>query len=172
MRGIKAGAVGGMLLIGMTACSPSGHAKSSAATSTVPPTTVASTTTVAPTTTKAPSTTVGSAVASNIKVYGDCKTAVFEPKEIILACGDLGSRFEGLSWTAWTSKGATGAGTWTYNDCTPDCASGHIHSLATRVTLTVPVRDPSGQLVWSQIQETAKPPGYDPGPQSLPTRPD
>jgi hypothetical protein len=111
------------------------------------------------------------ATDASIKVYGDCKTPAFKPKQIILACADLGSIVQDLNWTSWTSTKATGTGTWVYNDCTPDCASGHSRSLpGAQITLTTPVRDPSGVLVWSQLESSQLPPGMS-GPQSLPTQP-
>jgi hypothetical protein len=105
------------------------------------------------------------AVATNIKVYGDCQRPSFEPKEIILACADHGAWFESLHWTSWTSTRATGTGTLVYNDNIPSHALGHYHEIrGDRVTLTAPVPDPSGQLVWSLMQASKWFPGYDTGP--------
>lgn len=81
-------------------------------------------------------------------------------------------RSHNLGWTSGTA-----VGTLSYNNCTPDCASGHFHYVpGTRVILTHPVRGAGGQLVWSRVQEAPEPPGYetDPchgGPQPLPTQP-
>ena len=157
-----------VLAVATTTCSSSARSKSSApATTTTEPLTAPSpTSTTQPATTKAVTT-----IDVGIKVYGDCHTPTVEPKEIILACADVGALFEGLSWTSWTAKSATATGSFVYNDCTPDCARGHRHSLPTKITLSAPVCDPNGQLVWSLVQSSAKPPGYDPGPQSLPTQP-
>jgi hypothetical protein len=139
---------------------------------TTSPTTVP--TTSEPTTT-APPTTVP--IDSAIGVYGNCTTPTVEPTEIVLACADYGERLTGLYWTSWTPTSATAIGTLVYNDCTPDCAAGHFHSVPnTTVTLTVPVRGPGGGLVWSEVQESPEPPGYETGPfhggpQPLPTQP-
>jgi hypothetical protein len=117
-------------------------------------------------------------IDTSIGVYGNCATPSVEPAEIILACADHGALLENLHWTSWTAASATAIGTLVYNDCTPDCADGHFHSVPdTQVTLTVPVRGAGGQLVWSEVQENHKPPGYETGPyhggpQTLPTQPD
>src|SRR5690348_12996309 len=130
------------MVVALAGCSSSGGNKASSTSSS---TTVAST---------------AGAVDSSIKVYGDCKTATFEPKQIVLACADLGSLVQDLTWTSWSSTKATATGTWVYNDCTPDCAGGHSRTLpGAQITLTTPVRDPSGVLVWSQLESSQLPPG-------------
>jgi hypothetical protein len=117
-------------------------------------------------------------VATWIKVYGDCRTPRFEPKEIVMTCADYGVRFENLHWLSWTARRATGVGTLLYNDCTPSCAEGHFHQIRNdRVTLTDPVRGAGGQIVWSKLQAAQWEPGYDTGPlhggpSPLPTQPE
>ena len=128
-------------------------------TTTVAPTTVAPTTTVAP-------------VDRSIAVYGDCKTPTVEPRQIVMTCADYGEILDNLHWTSWTARSASAVGTLVYNDCTPNCAEGHHHSVPDlHVTLTRPVRGATSQLVWSQVEYSPKPPGYQPGPESLPVRP-
>ena len=111
-------------------------------------------------------------------VYGDCQTPTVEPTEMILTCADHGVRFEGLQWTSWTNVSATAVGTLVYNDCSPTCANGQFHYVPNaEITLTVPVVDESGQIVWSMVQENPEPPGYatgpfQGGPQPLVTQPD
>lgn len=143
----------------------------SSSTTTTPSTT---TTTTSPSTTTVPPATVDRA----IEVYGDCQTPSLEPASIILTCADAGVVVQDLHWSSWTASGAVAVGTLVYNDCTPSCAEGHFHDVPdTTITLSVPVKDPSGQLVWSEIQENPEPPGYQTGPyhggpQPLPTQPD
>jgi len=104
-------------------------------------------------------------VDAGVEVYGNCKTPSVEPAEIVLACADYNAILESLHWTSWTATSATAVGTFVYNDCTPNCAEGNFHHVTgTRVTLTVPARSPSGQQVWSQVQENPQPPGYATGP--------
>jgi hypothetical protein len=112
-----------------------------------------------------------------IEVYGNCATPSVEPTEIVLTCADYGWLLQGLRWTSWSSTDATAVGTFVYNDCTPNCAEGHDHEiLGTHVTLFDPARGAGGQLVWSKLQQSPEPPGYESGPLHgapfpLPTRP-
>jgi hypothetical protein len=96
-----------------------------------------------------------------------------EPPDITIACADDGEVLQTLHWSSWTSTSAVAVGTLAYKDCTPNCAQGRIVDVPdTEVTLSVPVRDPSGHLVWSQVLTNPQPPGFLPGPQLLPTNPD
>lgn len=118
-----------------------------------------------------------SAVDSSIDVYGNCTSPSLEPTEIILTCADSGWVLQAIEWTTWTATQATGVATFVYNDCNPSCAAGQLHSVpGTQVTLTDPVPDVHGQLVWSRLQQNPEPPGYDTGPDHggpfpLPTQP-
>ena len=127
-------------------------------------------------TTSVPPTTA-TPVDTRILVYGDCKTPTFEPSGIVLTCGDYGWILEDLHWSSWTATKATAVGTFVYNDCNPNCAQGQHHSVpATQVTLTTPVRGAGGQMVWSRLEQSPQPPGYQTGPNHgapfpLPTQP-
>jgi hypothetical protein len=176
-QGLGAVAAASMLLAtSCTSSSPKGiaattttlsqGATSTGSTALTPPTVAATTspTTVAP-------------VDSGILVYGDCKTPSLQPSEIVLTCADYGWILEALHWSSWTASQATAIGTFVYNDCTPNCAEGNHHDVpGTQVTLTVPLRDSGGQLVWSELRQNPQPPGYVTGPYHggpfpLPTRP-
>jgi hypothetical protein len=115
---------------------------------------------------------------TSILAYGDCQTPTFEPAQIILTCADHGDVLQDLQWTSWTATSAAAVGTDVYNDCTPSCANGHDHEITgVVVTLTVPVRDSAGRLIWSEVQRSQLPPGeatgpYHGGPEPLPVRPD
>ena len=52
---------------------------------------------------------------------------VVAPSTFIITCADAGMGVQHLHWTSWTSKLASGYGTFWENDCTPDCADGHVH---------------------------------------------
>jgi hypothetical protein len=52
---------------------------------------------------------------------------VVEPSTYVIACADYGIYLQGLHWTSWTAKEASGYGTFWENDCTPSCADGHFH---------------------------------------------
>jgi hypothetical protein len=83
---------------------------------------------------------------------GDVRgTSVYRP-----ACGS-GCELSGdgtaalwnMTWTAWTSTQAAGAGTEKLDDCNPNCAAGTLHSVAVRVTFSKPVMTcQSGKAAW------------------------
>jgi hypothetical protein len=104
-------------------------------------------------------------VDNQISVYGNCTNPSVEPSEVVLTCADYGVLVEDIHWTSWTASSAAGEGTLVYNTCMPYCAAGrHISVPGTRITLTGPVLGASGQLVWSMVQESPQPPGYETGP--------
>jgi hypothetical protein len=58
----------------------------------------------------------------------DCSLKpVVAPSTFTIACGDGGIGVQGLHWTSWTPKLASGYGTFWENDCIPSCAEGHFH---------------------------------------------
>ena len=76
-------------------------------------------------------------VTKSTKTYTfDCDTTVAKPSSIMIYCADGGAYVEKISWESWGPSGAQGSGTYTYNDCDPDCADGTMHSVPIRVTLT------------------------------------
>ena len=62
------------------------------------------------------------------------KTQV-RPGSIILACADGNAYVGGLSWSAWGSSSALASGSYSFNDCTPNCLSGHGHTFSGLVVL-------------------------------------
>jgi len=76
------------------------------------------------------------------------------------ACGGFGCALSGdstaflfrMTWTAWSGTEAVGTGTYKLDDCNPDCAGGHVYSVATVVTLSQPVKvcaSSGTRWVWS-----------------------
>jgi len=76
------------------------------------------------------------------------------------ACGGFGCALSGdsttflanMTWTTWSGTEAVGTGTYKINDCNPNCAAGHVYSVATMVTLSQPVKVCSASgthWVWS-----------------------
>jgi hypothetical protein len=62
-----------------------------------------------------------------------------KPATIILACGDGNAVLQKLSWSSWKDHSASGQGSLSQNDCTPDCADGTFHSYPIKVSLADPV---------------------------------
>ncbi len=73
----------------------------------------------------------------------NCNNLQFKPHKIVLACGDAGIWLSKLKWSSWSSTQASGTGVYNANDCTPNCASGHIKSGPVKVTLSKPKTCPS-----------------------------
>jgi hypothetical protein len=57
------------------------------------------------------------------------------PGEYILPCGDGNAYLNHLNWSAWGSSSALASGTYTFNDCTPNCVGGHGHSFGVLAVL-------------------------------------
>ena len=58
----------------------------------------------------------------------DCSSKpLVMPSTYVITCADAGMGVQNLRWTSWTPKLASGYGTFWENDCTPNCAEGHIH---------------------------------------------
>jgi hypothetical protein len=62
------------------------------------------------------------------------KTQV-RPGIYTLACADGNAYVSGMSWTAWGSSSALASGKYSFNDCTPNCLSGHGHTFSGLVVL-------------------------------------
>jgi hypothetical protein len=68
-------------------------------------------------------------VASALPVVVACgMKEQIRPGVYILACADGNAYLTGLSWSAWRPFSALATGTYTFNDCVPNCVSGHGHS--------------------------------------------
>jgi len=69
------------------------------------------------------------ALAGHPQALPDClgKPRV-RPAEIVLACGDANFGVRKLRWTGWGESFAAATGVAYANDCTPDCAAGHMHT--------------------------------------------
>jgi hypothetical protein len=119
------------------ASSPAGTPSTSAPITgpTTPPSTPASSPSLA-----AAPTGAGTFLAAEQSLNG---TLLHEP-----ACGGFGCALSGdstaflfhMTWTTWSGTEAVGTGTYKLDDCNPDCAGGHVYSVATVVTLSQPVK--------------------------------
>src|SRR5215471_17153404 len=54
--------------------------------------------------------------------------------------GDSTSFLSKMTWKTWSDSQAVGVGTERLDGCSPNCAAGHIYSVATVVTLSNPVK--------------------------------
>jgi hypothetical protein len=87
-------------------------------------------------------------------------TLLHEPACAGFGCalsGDSTTFLANMTWTTWSGAEAVGTGTYQINDCTPDCAGGHVYPVAAVVTLSQPVKvcSASGaRWVWSHASFT------------------
>src|SRR5579871_4083489 len=76
------------------------------------------------------------------------------------ACDGFGCALSGdstaflfrMTWPTWSGSVAVGIGTYKLDDCNPNCAGGHVYSVATVVTLSQPVKvcaTAGSRWVWS-----------------------
>jgi hypothetical protein len=64
--------------------------------------------------------------SSSAKILLSCSDKYgVKPTTYVLSCADFNSKFTGLHWTSWGSTTAYATGQARWNDCTPNCASGH-----------------------------------------------
>jgi len=88
-------------------------------------------------------------------VVFDCpgQPGLVKPKTFIVTCADAGIQYDRLSWTSWSSGGASGSGLLEVNDCTPYCAVGHFHSYPAKVTLSgsTAVRNHPGEHAYTRM---------------------
>jgi hypothetical protein len=57
---------------------------------------------------------------------------------VVQISGDAGNIVGNMTWTSWNSQSAIGYGTWGYDDCDPDCASGAVTDYPATITFSDP----------------------------------
>lgn len=72
----------------------------------------------------------------SVVIYTCAEQPVTNPASFILACGDGEQSLSTLAWSGWGGATATAQGTYTADDCTPNCAAGSEVNYAATVTLT------------------------------------
>jgi hypothetical protein len=87
-------------------------------------------------------------------LIANCLRPKFEPKSVIIACGDASLGATGLTWSSWTQKSAVGNGTGQINDCTPDCAHGTQKTAPMELRLSKPQRCSNGRRLFSKLRYT------------------
>ena len=103
--------------------------------------------------------------ASRTYALRDCQHEAYKPHKIVIACGDGNLYMTGMHWSHWRRSSAVGTGTAHANDCSPNCAQGHFHRYAAKITLTKPTTCTGGvrQFTSLRITYTGRTPG---GPRS------
>ena len=79
--------------------------------------------------------------------------ALVQPGIMVLTCADNGELAENLVWSSWTATSATATGTVDWRACSAACAdSKQWDSTAAEVTLTDPVSEPGGQILFTELE--------------------
>ena len=74
----------------------------------------------------------GASASPRARVVGDCRHSQVRPSSIILACADGNAAFTRLHWESFGGDTAHATGSYAFNDCTPTCVAGHVHSYPRR----------------------------------------
>ncbi len=74
------------------------------------------------------------------------------PAAVVLACADANFGVRALRWTGWGSTFAAATGTAYANDCTPNCAAGHMHTYQAVVVVSGRQRCPGGVTAYSRVR--------------------
>ena len=82
--------------------------------------------------------------AGGARVVGDCVRSQVKPAQIIIYCADANGLLKNMRWSSFGGATARGSGSWSFNDCTPNCAAGHFHSYPVTLTLSRPAPCPDG----------------------------
>jgi hypothetical protein len=89
------------------------------------------------------------------RVISACKHVKYKPGHYILACGDANAGLRHAKYAAWHLKRARGSGTYWFNDCTPNCASGKIRHQAATFRLYRPVATAKHGALFTRMLVTA-----------------
>jgi hypothetical protein len=85
-------------------------------------------------------------------LISNCRKPRFEPKKVVLACGDAGLIAQSLEWSRWNQKGATGTGTGVAETCNPDCATGGVARADIQLVLSKPAKCKGGTRLFTKIR--------------------
>lgn len=65
-----------------------------------------------------------------------CELVIRKPDAFTTTCADFGEAIFNVKWSIWSAEGAKGAGTYSLNDCDPNCAEGTRHEVPVYLWLT------------------------------------
>lgn len=73
------------------------------------------------------------------------------PAEVVLACADANFGVRKLKWTGWGEPFAAATGVAYANDCTPNCAAGHMHTYQAVLVVSGTQQCPGGRTAYSRV---------------------
>jgi hypothetical protein len=104
----------------------------------------------------------GKVSAAPVMALPDCQgKPQVRPSGVLFACADGNFSSSKLAWSGWGKSTTTATGISQSNDCTPNCAAGHMHTYAIRVIVSGRESCPSGRPAYSTV--TFAWPGANPG---------
>ena len=68
------------------------------------------------------------------RLVGDCTHSQIKPKQIVLACADANAVVLHVKWSSFGAAKAAGTGTYSVNDCKPNCAAGTFKDYPVKLT--------------------------------------
>ena len=74
-----------------------------------------------------------------------------KPSSFLFACADGNFSAQKLSWSGWGNATTTAVGVAQSNDCTPNCAAGHMLSYRIRVIVSGRQTCPGGQAAYAEV---------------------
>jgi hypothetical protein len=92
------------------------------------------------------------AAASSTIALPDCNgKPVVKPSSVVLACADAGIVAAHVKWNGWGAAVASGTGVASVNDCSPNCAAGHLLNYTVSLRAAGRQRCPSGQTAYARV---------------------
>ena len=78
------------------------------------------------------------------RLVGNCLHSQIRPSSVVLACADANASFTHLHWSSFGGASAHATGSYAFNDCTPTCVAGHVHSYPVAITFSASKHCPDG----------------------------
>ena len=87
---------------------------------------------------------VVASASGSARIVGNCLHSQVRPSSVVLACADANASFTHLHWSSFGGTTAHATGNYTFNDCTPTCVAGHVHSYPVVITFSAAKHCPDG----------------------------
>lgn len=102
--------------------------------------------------------------AAPVMALPDCQGKPHvRPTMVLFACADGNFEADNVAWSGWGKSTTNGMGIAKSNDCTPNCAAGHMHSYKIKVIVSGHQTCPGGRRAYLNV--TFSWPGANPGGQ-------
>ena len=85
------------------------------------------------------------------RVVGECTRSQVRPTEVILRCADANAALVNLRWQDFGGATAHARGTYAFNDCSPSCVAGTVHSYPVALVFSRARRCPDGRRDYRRV---------------------